>query len=234
MNEVVNVSGQWAGRLTEFNVHVARIAHRSWIPESVRPFVFNVQGALHPRAEKWISEWLLETHDLRREMDWQMKEPQKRIWLLDSPSLARLTRELSIVMHRNELMQTIDGVCLREIRSRVDPVLWRLMVEELPADAPCHAHAHVSFLNRVPQELEADLIEDGSRTLMALLRPEWRAVCGRARLRFAATRDDGQSAGIQGSDQDMTSTTWIAESGVMSFVCDWLVPRRLPQWAWLF
>jgi hypothetical protein len=216
------MNGQWGDRLSDFNVRVARIAHRSWIPENVQPLVFDAQGALHPRAEKWISEWLLETHDLLHEMDWQMKEPQKRIWLLDSASLMRLTRELSTVMHRHFLLRTIDGPRLRDLRSRIDPVLWRLMVEEMPSDAPGHDQARVHFLNREPADLEAELIADGSQTLLALLAPEWRAVCGRARLRFAANQSVGAMNDPSAADR------------VLALVCGWLVPRRLPQWAWLF
>jgi hypothetical protein len=224
MNEVISMNGQWSSRLEEFNVHVARIAHRSWIPEAVQAIVFDAQGALHARAEKWISEWLLETHGLQCETDWQMCEPEKRIWLLDSPSLARLTRELSIVMHREALLQTIDGARLREIRGRIDPVLWRLMLEELPSAAPVHSQPQVSFLNRAPQDLDADLLADGARLLKSLLRPHWRAVCGRATLRFPASY-----ARIHGNEGGSST-----DDPILTFVCGWLVPRRLPQWAWLF
>jgi hypothetical protein len=155
-------------------------------------------------------------------MDWQMKEPQKRIWLLDSPSLTRLTRELSIVMHRHFLLRTIDGPRLRDIRGRIDPVLWRLLVEEMPEAAPDHERARVQFLNREPAELEAELIADGSRVLLALLAPEWRAVWGRARLRFPANQSVEAENDPHAADR------------VLDLVCGWLVPRRLPQWAWLF
>jgi hypothetical protein len=186
MNARVQVSEQWATRLVEFNVHVARTAHPSWIPRNVRPFVFDVSGAVRPRAERALSEWLREAHGLENKVDWQMEEPEKRIWLLDPPSLTRLTRELSIVMHRDWLVCEIDGARLREVRGRIDPVLWRLMVEEMPVNAAHHESARVSFLNREPRELESDLLADGARTLIGLLAPEWEAVRGRAKLRFDA------------------------------------------------
>jgi hypothetical protein len=125
-------------------------------------------------------------------------------------------------MHRDWLVRVIDGARLREIRSRIDPVLWRLMVEEMPGNAAHHTEPRVEFLSRMPRSLEADLLADGARTLSSLIRPEWQAVALRARLRFDAAWGDVPGAETTRAD------------AVMALTSTWLVPRRLPQWAWLF
>lgn len=241
MNARVQVNDQWSIRLMEINLHVARTAHRSWIPADAREALFDAQGALHPRAERSVSQWLLDTHGLQRQMDWEMHESEKRIWLLDAPSLTRLTRELSIVMQRNFLLREIDGSRLREIRARVDPVLWRLMSEEMPIDAAHHAEARVTFLNRMPWDLESDLVYDGARLLWSLLAPEWLALRGRARLRFDAafTLNEQPSLANAVAITECGGLTHAlgepaAGAAIIDLIQGWLIPRRLPQWAWLF
>jgi YOP proteins translocation protein K (YscK) len=242
-------------QLVEFNLHVARIAHPSWLPPGLRRVVYNGQGVLKPEAERSLSDWLLDEHDLRRHMDWQMHEPEKRLWLLDGASLSRLAVELSVLLHREWLVRVIDGAYLRKLSAQVDPALLRSLADSVPRDAPCHSVPQVSFTAAAADDVGAKLHADGMRVLLSLLNPFWRAVCGRARLRLdvrLATIWTGSehsppiaSAQAPGGVRPMDVPSRASAHGsalsvggacesLTSFICSWLISRRFPQWAWLF
>jgi hypothetical protein len=217
-----------AVRLVEFNLHVARYAHRSWYERSsAQPLIndiFDAQGRAHGRAQRKMSDWLLHELDLQDEMDWEMTEPQKALWLLERSSLERMAQELSLAMHREWLLQVIDAAQLRSLYSKVDEAAVRFVIEEVPR-GPFHRQSPtVSFSSDVIADLESKLKEDGARTLMALLQPTWRAVRGRAQLMFSRSLGLGGVPSFEAAHCDQA----------LEFICGLLVPRRFPEWAWCF
>lgn len=212
-----------AARLVEFNMHVARFAHYSWYPGALRGVVVDAHGCIDARAEPALSRWLLKELDLQQDMDWQMDEPQKRLWLLDGPGIGRLSYELSLAMHRDWLAREIDGSRLRVLQQKIDPEARRFAVEEAPEGLFRHRSPRVDFERDAPAEIEAALRADGARTLLSMLQPQWYAVQGRAQLYFERLASYGVASLSAGRCDK-----------ALELICAHLIPRRLPQWAWLF
>ncbi len=215
---------EWPARLVEFNLHVARIADRSWypkllkgIPDSTAPTAFD------ERRERHLSKCLLQMLGLEHIMDWTMREPQKRLFLLDRPSLTKLAYELSVAMHREWLARVIDGSRLRGLRARIETQAWRFAVEGVPDGMFRHRSPTVDFESGAPEELTATLQRDGARVLLALMQPAWLAASQRARLRF--DREAGVGVAAFGAER---------QEKALELICDHLIPKRLPRWAWLF
>lgn len=219
---IETVTNRWAACLIDFNVLVARFAHRSWFPPTVDE-LFGCHGVGGGLGELKSSEWLLEELDLWRQMDWGMEERQKRLWLLDLKDLERLSYDVSLAMHRDWLARVIDGARVRELHSKIDPLAWRFVVEKVPADGVRHRSAVVDFERALAGEIAERLRRDGVSTLMSLLQPTWRPVCLRARLRF-----DRMAA------FEATGLTTSHCDQVLELICNHVIPQRLPQWAWLF
>ena len=218
-----------AVRLVEFNMHVARFAHRSWYGRDAstqisNANVFDACGKLDTRAESHISEWLLRELDLYRAMDWEMSEPEKRLWLLDGASLERLAQELALTMHREWLLQVIDARRLRALESSVSERALHFVIEEVPQGQFHYGSPAVSFEIESSAVLGTKLKEAGARTLMALLQPAWRAVRGRAQLYF----DRSQKL------DDVTPFEAAHRDQALELICGWLLPRRFPEWGWCF
>lgn len=215
------VGSSMAVRLVEFNLHPARYAHRSWYPDLA---LFAADGTVLARAEPQISAWLLRETGLFEDMDWAMEEPQKRLWLLDCRSLARLMLELALAMHREWLLQIIDSARLRALSEVVGTDAVRFVVEEVPAGAFHFQAPHVDFDGELSSELGAQLRMQGARTLFALLEPAWSAVRGRARffvdraLVFEETLPLEPALGQR----------------ALKLILERLIPRRFPEWAWCF
>jgi hypothetical protein len=221
--------GQLALRLVEFNVHVARFAHRSWFGEDPNAQALigalcDASGRLDARAEPQVSDWLVHELGLQGDMDWEMNEPQKRLWLLDGPSLQRLALELALAMHREWLVQVIDAAQLRVLRSKVGEPALRFAIEEVPPGSFRYHSATVSFEADACAELVSRLKEAGARSLVALLRPAWRAVRCRALLFFDRSKrlDEVPPFEVAHCDQ------------ALELICGRLIPRRFPEWAWCF
>ena len=131
-------------------MHVGRFAHRSWhsdgwAAQAWGSAIFDAGGRLDARVEPQVSDWLLHEWDLHGDMDWEMNEPQKRLWLLDGTSLARLSQELALAMHREWLLQVIDAAHLRMLRRKVDEKALRFVIEEVPRGSFHHRTPTVSF-----------------------------------------------------------------------------------------
>jgi YOP protein translocation protein YscK len=215
--------------LVEFNLHPARFAHRSWFGEE--PGVQSSAGtaggisARHDaRAERGLSGWLLRELDLHEEMDWEMSGPQKRLWLFDGPSLERLSLELALAMHREWLLQVIDAAQLRMIGSKVGEHALRFAIEDVPSGSFRYHSPTVSFAVDAEDDLRSTLQEAGARTLMALLRPAWRAVRGRAQLYFDRCKELADVPPLEAAHREQA----------LEFIGTRLVPRRFPEWAWCF
>jgi hypothetical protein len=157
-------------------------------------------------------------------MDWEMAEPQKRLWLLDGQSLERLARELALAMHREWLLQVIDAARLRVLKRSVDEKAVRFVIEEVPT-GQCHFQTPtVSFEIDSSAELGTRLKEVGVRALMALLDPAWRAVRRRAQLHFDRSQNLGEVAPFEAPHRDQA----------LDLIVKRLLPRRFPEWAWCF
>jgi hypothetical protein len=222
-------SGDWALRLSEFNLHTARFAHRSWYSDSGRApalgaAIFDEHGNVNSRVESQVSSWLMQELGLHEEEDWQMSEQQKRVWLLDTPSLARLSQELALAMHRDWLVRIIDGARIRILQAKIGNSALRFVVEEVPQGSFHYSAPVASFETDTSQELTDRLRQAGARSLMALLQPAWRAVRGRAALHFE--RSWGLDA-VPPFDAEQCRRA-------LELICGRLIPRRFPEWAWLF
>lgn len=219
---IAEMSDRWAASLIEFNLLVARFAHQSWFPhEPAHTDAW--RGLAGGLAEDRLSDWLLEELDLRGQMDWEMEAPQKRLWLLGSRDLARLSYDLSLAMHRDWIARVIDGPRLRALHARVDHQAWRFVVEGTPAEGIRHRAPVVDFERTSEAAISELLQRDGAATLMSLLDPAWRAVCQRARLYFDRL-----------AVFDAMPLPTPRREQVLDLICAHLIPQRLPQWAWLF
>jgi YOP proteins translocation protein K (YscK) len=211
-------SGRRALRLVEFNLHVARFAHRSWWGNAVPEGDWRAADRVEPQ----MSAWLLREVGLEADMDWDLHEPQKRLWLLDGATLQRLAAELALAMHRQWLLQVIDGARLRGLADAVGEPALRFVVGELPQGSFHYQSPQVRLVGAATAELRTGLIEEGARTLIALLQPAWRAVRGRAQLHFERSR--GLAAVPAFEPQHCKRA--------LELICGWLIPRRFPEWAW--
>jgi hypothetical protein len=231
MNALVSdeSDSSFALRVIEFNAHVARFAHRSWFApsretEGFGAALFDAQGRIESRAEPHASTWLLAELGLLDDMDWQMAEPQKRIWLIAQPALGYLMQTVSLAMHREWLAQIIDGLRVRALRAALGERTLRFTLEELPHET-LHHRAPVVRLDAEPMtELLSKLEEDGARTLMALLSPAWRAVRRRAPLYLDRRLALETVAPFDAAEAERA----------LALVCQLIIPRRLPEWGWLF
>jgi hypothetical protein len=217
-------------RLVEFNFHPARYAHRSWFEDSrtgnqsVAAVIFDSSGCTAGRAEPLLSCRLLADLDLQAELDWEMREPQKSLWLLDRVSLERLALELAVSMHRDWLARVIDAARVRVLRELLGRELLRFVIEELPAGCFHYQEPLVSFEAEARAALGKDLTEHGSRTLMALLQPGWHAVRTRAQLHFDRALN---LCGVPAFESTHCQRA-------IELIQGWLIPRRFPEWAWCF
>lgn len=216
-------------RLVEFNLHPARFAHRSWFgalssERTLGEAVFAAGGRAAARCEPGLSCWLLEELGLQGEMDWQMSELPKRIWLLDGPALERLALEVALCMHREWLVRLIDARHLRSLYEKVDREAVRFAIQEIPEGAFQYKSPLVSFERDASIDLAAELQDHGAHTLIALLRPTWRAVRTRAQLYFDRAKALGDVSPLEPAHSQRA----------LELICDRLIPRRFPQWAWCF
>ncbi len=220
---------QLALRLVEFNLHPARFAHPSWFGESSsalasRGTLWHASGHVEARAEPRLSEWLLHELDLHDDMDWEMSEPEKRLWLLDGATLERLAQELALAMHREWLLRVIEAGRLRLIATALGEGALRFVMEGVPRGSFHYHTPKVSFSSDAASELGFKLREAGARTLMALLRPAWRAVRGRAQLYLERSKGLGAVPAFEAVHREQA----------LEFICGRLIPRRFPEWAWCF
>jgi hypothetical protein len=213
----MDTAAKRALRLVEFNLQVARFAHSSWYEDALGT-------RLVPSAERCLSTWLLEQLGLREEMDWELDAPQKRLWLLDRAALERLTLELSLAMHREWLALLIDAARLRALYAAIDGEALRFVIEEIPAGCFHCQTPVVSFDTGSSCERVAELKALGARTLIGLLQPSWRAIHGRAQLFFDRALG---LADIPPLDAGLCVRA-------LELICERLIPRRFPEWAWCF
>lgn len=218
-----SLAADWPARLIEFNLHPAGSAHASWYPLQLAAQLRGADGRIGPRIEAGISRWMLGEFGLDKHFDWEMRETQKRWWLMDGPSLERLTRELSIVMHREVLARVIDRSQLQRMQRQTGEDIWHFAVEQVPDGSFCHRAPTVNFAGGDSEQLENAWKEDGARTLLRLLHPTWWAVRSRAGLRFDRALHVRDDASMDAESCDRA----------MELICNHLIPRRLPQWAWL-
>jgi hypothetical protein len=218
-----------AVRLVEFNLHPARYVHRSWYQDLLddrEPIsaVFDADGRVLARAEPQVSAWLLREAGLSEDADWEMREPQKRVWLLDSRGLARLMLELALAMHREWLVQIIDSARLRVLSEVVGAEAIRFVVEEVPAGAFHYQAPQVDFDGDLLSGLGTQLRIQGARTLFALLEPAWSAVRGRAQFFLERTL----------ALEETLQLDPVLRQRALKLILERLIPRRFPEWAWCF
>lgn len=222
-----SIQARRAVRAAELNLHVARFAHPSWY-ESIfaeQPWsaaLLDAHGRPCERAERQISRWLLHEIAVEGETDWELREPQKRLWLLDDKSLQRLACELALAMHREWLVRLVDGAQIRALGAAAGEGCLPFIARELP-ETVFHYQSPVVDLSSTPScTLRCELIAHGARTLIALLQPAWRAVRARAPLHFARSLDLAAVPPLTGAHCERA----------LELIGAWLIPRRFPEWAW--
>jgi hypothetical protein len=222
-----SVQARRAVRATELNLHVARFAHPSWYESTFReqPWsaaLLDVHGRPCERAEPEISRWLLREIGVEGETDWELREPHKRLWLLDDKALQRLACELALAMHRQWLVRIVDGGQLRALSAEVGEGCLRFIAGELPEAGFQYQSPVVELSPTPPGALRRELIAQGARTLIALLQPAWRAVRARAQLHFARSQDLAAVPPLGSAHCERA----------LELIGTWLIPRRFPEWAW--
>jgi hypothetical protein len=191
---------------------------------SIGARIFDARGHIAVRCERHVSGWLLRELGLQAQMDWEMAEPQKRLWLLDGPSLERLALELALAMHREWLVRVIDATRWRALQAKVGADALRFVVKEVPVGCFHYQSPLVSFGTDAVGDIGTELKEHGVRSLIALLQPTWLAVRGRAQLYFDRAQQLGDVAPFEPTHSQRA----------LELICGRLIPRRFPQWAWCF
>lgn len=216
-------AARWVTHLVQFNLHPVKSAHRSWFPSALSQVVFDADGRLGDRVGMPVSQWLLGEADAAGSSDWQMEEPEKRIWMLDPPSLEQLAFDLAAVAHRDSIAQMIDRERVQVVQRALGSALWSFVLEDVPERLRLFTSRSVDFDRATPAVLKTSLRAEGVRWLFGLLAPEWRAVRARATLRFEAslTRDVPPLLDV------------VRRNRLVDLIRDPLIARRLPQWAWL-
>jgi hypothetical protein len=225
---ITTEDGKRALRLVEFNLHLARYAHRSWYENALADpkFAFWLGEESGHRAEELepqVSQWLLHELGLQSQMDWNLDRPQKRVWLLDRQALEQLALELALAMHREWLVKIIDSNRVRALSAKVGAGLVRFVVEDLP-EGCLHYQSLAVNLDGDLARLDEELKEQGIRTLVALLEPGWHAVRARASLFF------DRALGLDSVPPLQPPLVRRA----LDLICGHLLPRRFPEWAWCF
>jgi hypothetical protein len=219
-----------AARLIEFNLHAAHFAHRSWYPDAAwaRALFSGLTSGASARRKFAtmcaLSRWLLGELDVAGEWDWQMAEPQKRLWLLDTVALTSLARDIALAMHRDWLALWIDGERVRRLLTRLPRAALCFVLQEIPAGCLHYRVPLVNFESDTRFELEEKLQCAGARTLMALLPAHWRAVRRRAQLHFDKSYQLDAVQPLAGADYERA----------LDLICGKVLPKRAPEWAWLF
>jgi hypothetical protein len=219
---------QRAQRLVTLNLHPARYAHRSWYETAlseanIARVLLDERGGVRGPFEPCLSRWLLLELGVT-EPDWELREPPKRVWLLDRPSVERLALELALAMHREWVVQIIDSTRLRALAAAVGADALRFVIEDVPAGCFHYQSPLVSFDSFSPAEVGAELRAHGARTLMALLEPAWHAVRSRAALFFDRALNLGADPALEPA---------LAHRA-LDLILQRLIPRRFPKWAWCF
>jgi hypothetical protein len=215
--------------LVEFNLHLARFAHRSWFgalldEQAVSDAIFAASGGVVARSEPALSRWLLQELGLQDAMDWEMGELPKRIWLLDGKALGQLAVEFALCMHREWLVRVIDARHLRALYEQVGKDAVRFVMQDVPEGAFHYQSPVVSFGPDSPTNVAAELQDHGARTLVALLQPAWHAVRVRAALNFDRAKELSDTPSLEPAHARRA----------LELLCEHLIPRRFPQWAWCF
>ena len=219
---------QRAQRLVELNLHLARYAHRSWyeaalLEANIAGVMLDDRGRVSGRFEPCISRWLSEELGAT-DFDWDMREPQKRVWLLDRANVERLALELALAMHREWVVQIIDSARLRALAGAVGADALRFVIEDVPAGCFHYQSPLVSFDGTSAGDVAAELRGHGARTLMALLEPAWHAVRSRAALFFDRALELSADPPLEPA---------LAHRA-LDLILQRLIPRRFPKWAWCF
>jgi hypothetical protein len=100
----------------------------------------------------------------------------------------------------------------------------RFVVEDVPQGAFHYNSPIVNLDAAAPEDMALKLQQAGASTLMALLEPHCRAVRSRAQLHFDRSWRLGEVP------------PFMAEhcKRALELVFERVIPRRLPEWAWLF
>ena len=190
--------------LWHFNCRIAMLAHGSWID---RP-------TLTPQPA--FSRHLLARHGLQGCHDWHCEAAAKRLWLMDTATLAALSLAVGGVLQAPRLRRTVQRAQRQALQAAWPALAWDAAQDPLAPRLPS-ARADPA------PGIEA-LARSGAALLRGLLQPGWRAVAGRARLRlprpWAADVPCVLPAGEQQALLDWITAVWV--------------PQRSPPWAWLF
>jgi hypothetical protein len=179
-----------------FNLLPATYADASWIdvPTLWRD---RLQRLESQAARMALSDWLLAQQGMANCYDFDFAPFEKALFLQSPPELKKLAAMVGLLRHRESLRRMIAGGTLARLAEELgaESFEWGLM--KLPTQdflPPPEAS-----LDRSAERLLPQLVADGAPCLLGLLRPAWRAVAVRARLKFSraiagrppVTFDDG-------------------------------------------
>lgn len=164
-----------------FNLLPATYADPSWI-DAYAPWHDRLANLKSPVARSVLSQWLLARNGLADCYDFEFREAEKALFLLDARELKLLCAKIGMMRHRQALRRMISGGVLAQLGKEVGEGQLReaLVMLPIPESLP---PPDADFLH-ASQQLMPQLIASGLPWVLALLRPEWRAVSLRARLKF--------------------------------------------------
>jgi hypothetical protein len=205
-----------AALLADFNLRPVNYAHPSWLQDGISQFTSD-----ETHQQRTASDWLLKQNGLDQEFDWSMSEPQKRLFLLDSKSLEELAKYISLLMHSRWLKLVVGRAAVQSLEERLGAENVEFAMENTPHSQVEHSLPQADFAD---PNLTQAMTQDGARTLFMLLEPTWRAVRGRASFKFDKSWEIIK----------VTSAETVKTKALLALVCQHIIPKRLPQWAWLF
>jgi hypothetical protein len=198
--------------LWHFNCRIAGFAHPSWIEH---PALIS-----HPGC----SAHLLARHGLAGCHDWHCDAAAKRLWLLDSASLAALALALGGVAQAPLLRRSVRRDRRQALQDAWPRLAWDAAHDPLAPLLNVALPASAANAASTAAEAADSLARLGAQILRGLLAPGWRAVAGRARLRLPKAWADDEPRELPATEQH----------ALLSWITAVWVPQRSAAWAWLF
>jgi len=206
----------------QFNLLPSLYCHDSWLPAGLPDTVRATRHDPGALCHRQLSPWLLARCHVAERFEFGFDDAARRLALLDGAALSRLAPALGLLVRREALRRTVHGPALAGIRQACGLESLGFVVMSagrFSLHGPSGGALDPDGLAALPllgRQLLTELASHG----------QW-AVAGRLRLKF----------GRGTSPRAPRPAGWIADGdapALMSWVADQLIPKVVPQWAWLF
>ncbi|NRF69413.1 SctK family type III secretion system sorting platform protein [Aquincola sp. S2] len=192
--------------------------HPSWLPPAW-PSHWRRWRTLGPAGQAVLASWL---RGSLPDLDYRFDSPCKRLLLMDSRSLRRLSLYCGLALHAR-LMSDRDalGAQLRRQARRIDDDAVDFVMHRLPP--PSAFRIDPTPLRERPISAGRVVVDRGYRLLQAAVAGEGEAVLKRVQRKLPRRAAALRPLSLQPHQ--------LAQLDELMLMC--IVPERLPQWDWL-